>query len=58
MTSTIPARSHGKKSGGSCLSRRSLIQGATNQAPWLSSQRAQEFWWIDENTQSDWRMIV
>jgi hypothetical protein len=46
-----------RKSGGRCLPRRSLIQGTTNPAPWLSCA-VPGIWLIDENTQSGWRMIV
>ena len=51
------AVSPAKKSGGVAFPRRSLIQGTTNPAPWLSYADA-GIWLIDENTQSGWRMIV
>jgi len=40
-----------KEAAGVAFSRRSLIQGTTNQAPWLSQGDA-GIWLIDENTQS------
>jgi hypothetical protein len=55
-----PGVSLARKSGGRVASlRRGLIQGATNQAPWLlASAVCQESVLIYENTQSGWRMIA
>jgi len=59
MLSTISARSHSKKSGGSCLPP-PLVNPRHNQPSALALPLpcAQESGVIDENTQSGWRMIV